>query len=336
MFNCYSKLISVNYYLASNVVPLQRLLFSSLIGSFDPDYHPNFVPEHEPVESDDVKRVTEFMRENSSIMVITGAGISTESGVPDYRSAKVGLYARSNHKPIQYQEFITDQSVRRRYWARNYIGFDNFSRIRPNAGHLLLSKWERQNRIHWIVTQNVDQLHQKSGSLRVTELHGSGFTVKCLNSRTSNCDFQISRHIFQEILHQYNPQLVDLKIDDLRTVRPDGDVDLDEQFEKNFKIPCCPNCSGILKPDIIFFGDTVPKDRVEYIYRKLDISDSLLVIGSSLQVYSAYRYLIAASERSLPIMLINIGTSRADKLPNVTIIKRRAGQLLPLVDLKIN
>ncbi|XP_015793571.1 NAD-dependent protein deacylase Sirt4-like [Tetranychus urticae] len=306
---------------------------SSLIGSFEPSYNPNFVPEHSPVEPDDIRLLTQFMKSHSNIIVITGAGISTESGVPDYRSEKVGLYARNNHKPIQYQEFLSSQAVRLRYWARNFIGFDNFSKIRPNNAHYILSKWERQEKIKWIVTQNVDQLHQKAGSLKVTELHGSGFTVKCLNSRNSQCDFTISRHIFQEVLHQYNPQLVDVKLDDLRTVRPDGDVDLDARFVENFKVPRCPKCLGILKPDIIFFGDTVPKDRVEYIYQKMDKCDALLVIGSSLQVYSAYRYIIAASEKSLPIMLINIGASRADNLKNVTIVRKRAGQLLPLIEI---
>lgn len=294
-----------------------------------------FVPKHDSVTTDDVSVAQEFLIRHRKILVLTGAGISTESGVPDYRSEEVGLYARSNHKPTQYHEFVQSEALRRRYWARNYVGFEQFAAIKPNIAHTILADWEnRGDKLQWIVTQNVDRLHQKAGSSKVTELHGSGFIVKCLNVRNGSCDYSIDRFEFQRVLDELNPQLCDMDtLDTLRTIRPDGDIDLSPKLVENFKVPSCPKCRGILKPDIIFFGDNVPSKRVEFVYEQLDESDSLLVIGSSLYVYSGYRFALTANEKGIPIMIINIGPSRADKLPGVISIRRRVGELLPLIDI---
>ena len=150
----------------------------------------------------------------------TGAGISTESGIPDYRSEDVGLYARSNHRPIQHQEFIKSKHVRQRYWARNFVGWSNFSSFQPNSAHHTLSKWETEGgKISVLVTQNVDRLHHKAGSKHVVELHGTAYEVKCMN-----CDFRISRHDLQNTFLEMNP-LMSAKSDE---IRPDGDVELSQ------------------------------------------------------------------------------------------------------------
>lgn len=293
-----------------------------------------FVPEHQPVTRDDVTALQEFVDKSNKIFVLTGAGISTESGVPDYRSEKVGLYERSNHKPTQYREFVQSEPLRRRYWARNYVGFESFASIKPNIAHTTLVDWENQGLISWIITQNVDRLHQKAGSTKVVELHGSGFVVKCLAVRTGKCDYEIDRFEFQKILSDHNPDLTKPEIlNDLTTLRPDGDIDLSPQLVKNFKTPACPKCNGILKPDIVFFGDNVPGDRVEFAYNQLEQSDSMLVIGSSLFVYSGYRFILEAQEKGIPVCVINIGPSRADNMQEVLFIRKRAGELLPLINI---
>uniref|UniRef100_A0A1B0DJC8 Deacetylase sirtuin-type domain-containing protein n=1 Tax=Phlebotomus papatasi TaxID=29031 RepID=A0A1B0DJC8_PHLPP len=159
-----------------------------------------FVPKHEPVAQSDIAKLEEFLRDKSRILVLTGAGISTESGIPDYRSEGVGLYARSNSRPIQHPDFVKYADVRKRYWARNYVGWPRFSSIEPNAIHHTLARFEREGRILGIVTQNVDCLHNKAGSRKLIEIHGNGYTVICLS-----CDYSIPRHDFQDILNSLNP-----------------------------------------------------------------------------------------------------------------------------------
>lgn len=182
-------------------------LFSSL----------QFVPKHEPVKADDVALLQQFIDANKKLVIITGAGISTESGIPDYRSEGVGLYATSSTRPVQYKNFLDSDAVRRRYWARNYIGWPRFKSVEPNVSHVILSQWEAQGKPVTIVTQNVDKLHVKGGSKNVIELHGSAYRVVCVS-----CDYSIKRQDFQTILTSLNP---DVNVRPIQ-VRPDGDIDL--------------------------------------------------------------------------------------------------------------
>lgn len=226
----------------------------------------------------------------------------------------MGLYQRSNHKPVQYQDFLKSKDLRKRYWARNFLGWPRFSSIEPNATHKMLAKMERELRLSHIITQNVDNLHRKAGSKEVTELHGNGFTIICLS-----CDYSIPRHDFQLILSQLNPHLRDKTIDS-QSFRPDGDVEISQDDIDKFYLPDCPKCkNGILKPNIVFFGDNVPRTRIEKVVRCIIESDGILALGSSLTVFSGYRIVLQAKELGLPIAIINIGETRADKVADLKI-----------------
>lgn len=242
-------------------------------------------------------------------------------GIPDYRSAGVGLYARTNHKPIQFIEFLKSAKVRQRYWARNYVGWPRFSSIEPNIAHHTLAKWERQGRINAIVTQNVDTLHSKAGSKNVIEIHGNAYSVKCLS-----CTYTISRHNFQDILSTLNPSTVDHST----MIRPDGDVEMAQEYVDNFKVPDCPECGGNLKPEIIFFGDNVPQDRIKTVASLICSSDALLVLGSSLLVYSGYRIVLHCFDLRIPIAIVNIGGTRGDDKADLK-ISTKCGDLLPKI-----
>lgn len=161
--------------------------------------------------------LNQFFKHHKNILVITGAGVSTESGIPDYRSEGVGLFARSTTRPIQYQEFVKHPKVRQRYWARNFVGWPSFSSVQPNQNHIILNKLENTKKVKRIITQNVDNLHRKAGSTNVIELHGTAYKVVCLS-----CSFYISRHDFQGVLRDLNNEIVVAP----QAVRPDGDIDL--------------------------------------------------------------------------------------------------------------
>lgn len=266
------------------------------------------------------------MNRNARIVVLSGAGISTESGLPDYRSEDVGLYARTNHKPVEHREFVESESRRKAYWARNYVAWNKFVQTKPNEAHRVLSEWERRKKVSQIVTQNVDRLHQKAGSTSVIELHGNGFLVKCLT-----CTYEVDRYKFQIELDEGNSTLAGLRGEGV--LRPDGDVYIDPDVVERFKIPPCPRCGGNLKPNIVFFGDNVPKWRVEQVYHQVGESDALLVVGSSLHVYSGYRFLLHALERKKEVAVLNIGPTRADHLDSILFIRRRAGEILPRIKL---
>ncbi|CAB3220587.1 unnamed protein product [Arctia plantaginis] len=227
-----------------------------------------YVPKHKPPNNEDINILKDFITQHKKILILTGAGISTESGIPDYRSEEVGLYARSNHKPVQYQEFVKYPKVRQRYWARNFVGWPRFSSVQPNATHFAIRDLEKCGKVTSIVTQNVDRLHQKAGSNNVIELHGSGYIVKCLN-----CPYEVNRDDLQVELLQKNPDLTS----DFFMIRPDGDVELSKEQEERFKSPLCPDCEGPLKPDIVFFGDNVPKTRVNLVKSQVTSSDGLKV-----------------------------------------------------------
>ncbi|XP_018330727.1 NAD-dependent protein deacylase Sirt4 isoform X2 [Agrilus planipennis] len=281
-----------------------------------------FVPKHPPLEKCDIKRLEDFIVNSSKLLVLTGAGISTESGIPDYRSEEVGLYARSNHKPMTYQEFLTSAYGRKRYWARSYIGWDRFSYCQPNATHISLRNLELDHyKIDVIITQNVDRLHTKAGSINVVELHGTLYEVICLSCHKKYCRFKI-----QEQMKKLNPNIREFAT----MVRPDGDVDISEDQIKQFLAPQCEECGGILKPDVVYFGDNVPRERVMKVTQAVTNSDSLLVLGSSLSVYSSYRIVLQAAEEKKNIAIVNIGPTRADHCAHLR-ISAKCGEILPKI-----
>ena len=234
-----------------------------------------FVPKNSPVHHDKLFELQDFISASKKLLVITGAGISTESGIPDYRSEGVGLYARSNSRPIQYTDFLNSADRRKRYWARNFVGWPRFGSFQPNECHNALSQWEKAGKLHWLVTQNVDALHSKAGSERLTELHGCSHRIICLG-----CGSITTRNELQERMIEMNPEF---QIES-HAIAPDGDVLLPDDLVEGFQVPPCDICNGILKPHLIFFGDNVPRTIVHSVYDKLDESDALLVAGSSLQV----------------------------------------------------
>ena len=205
---------------------------------------------------------------------------------------------------MEYADFLRHEANRKRYWARAYVGWSTYRQYEPNITHRVLSSLERRyNMFHWLVTQNVDALHLKAGSLKVTELHGSLYRVVCLA-----CGSATSREEVQS-------RIADLNTDWRGTagdLAPDGDVTVSDDEVSRFEMPDCPSCGGILKPDIVFFGDNVQKERVDFIMRKLTQSSAMLVIGSSLQVYSAFRIILRAKSLEMPIAAVNIGDTRAD------------------------
>lgn len=280
-----------------------------------------FVPKCDPTKIEDVIRLKEFIDKHHRLCILTGAGISTESGIPDYRSAEVGLYARSNHKPVLYKEFCNSEAIRRRYWARNYIGWPRFSSLKPNITHKILKDLEYVGKVGCIITQNVDNLHSKAGSKEVIELHGTAFRVMCLN-----CNHKICRYELQEVFQKLNPSMVAIT----QMIRPDGDVELSQAQVEDFNVPACDNCGGILKPDIIFFGDNVPRNIVQNVKNNVENSDALLILGTTLTTFSAYRIVLQAIEANKPIAIVNIGKTRADEFVNLR-VEGRCGDILSKV-----
>uniref|UniRef100_A0A1I7Z6Q7 NAD-dependent protein deacylase n=1 Tax=Steinernema glaseri TaxID=37863 RepID=A0A1I7Z6Q7_9BILA len=270
-----------------------------------------FVPKFAPVPKKDVARFLDELAGINKLLVLTGAGLSTESGIPDYRSAEVGQYARTNHRPITHQEFFASEDKRRRYWSRNYVAWPRFSSAPCNDAHYSLASWERSDRFLWLITQNVDGLHTQAGSEMVTELHGCGRQVVC-----HSCYNKYSRHDVQEWIKKANP---DWTIREIGELAPDGDVEIPDSALETFKVPHCPTCGpgSILKTDVVFFGDNVRRDVVDFCYQKVDESDGLLVLGSSLTVMSGYRFVYQASLRRIPILIVNIGPTRGDHLATV-------------------
>lgn len=178
-----------------------------------------FVPKHGPASSEHIKLLCDYLDSHRHLLVLTGAGVSTESGIPDYRSEDVGLFARSSTKPVQFQEFLRKPEVRRRYWARNYVGWPRFSSFQPNHNHYILSNMEKAYKVSCVITQNVDNLHTKAGSSNIIELHGTAFKVICLQ-----CGYTVARKTFQKVLGQLNSNIVISP----QTIRPDGDTELDQ------------------------------------------------------------------------------------------------------------
>lgn len=247
-------------------------------------------------------QLAEFISNHQPLTVITGAGVSAASGIPTYRD-DAGTWLRSD--PIQHNEFIGNPSTRQRYWARSYSGWPYVSRAEPNETHRVLSDMEDAGFINLLVTQNVDRLHQRSGQKNVIDLHGRLDQVKCLE-----CFFEISRDDIQTELHRLNPHLTSHTAE----VRPDGDADVPDKHVERMILPDCPRCGGVIKPDVVFYGGGVEKQIVNQIYQQLEASNGLLVIGSSLMVFSSFRFCRFAARHEIPIGILNAGTTRADDL----------------------
>jgi len=252
-------------------------------------------------------------------MVLTGAGISTPSGIPDYRDTD-GV--RRGKQPMMYQEFIGEPGARRRYWARAMLGWPRIRQARPNAAHDALARLQAHGRISGVITQNVDTLHDQAGSRDVIELHGSLHRVLCLD-----CGQRSDRQAIQQVMEAQNPYLA--KVDAVQA--PDGDTLLDPAFEARFLVPNCPHCDGDrLKPDVVFFGENVAHATAARAMAGIEQAAGLLVVGSSLMAFSAFRLCRAIKAHNKPLIAINFGKTRADDLLDLK-IAASCEQLLPLL-----
>lgn len=263
-------------------------------------------------------RLAHFLHDHPDTLILSGAGISTASGIPDYRD-KDGV--RRGNPSIQGPEFRRHEAVRRRYWARSMVGWPTLARARPNPAHLALAQLQQQQRIGPIVTQNVDGLHQGAGSVAVTELHGSIHHVVCLD-----CRARYERQFIQDILLDTNPLLAGI----VATPAPDGDAHVEPSELAEFHIPHCLSCGGTLQPDVVFFGDGVPQDCAEQARHKMEHASALLIIGSSVMVYSSFRLCRLAAQTGKPVVAVNIGKTRADDLLDFK-LEVSAERVLPLL-----
>lgn len=244
----------------------------------------------------------DFAARHPRLFVLTGAGCSTDSGIPDYRDTN-GDWKRP--APVTFQAFTGDEATRRRYWARSLVGWPTMALARPGAAHRALAQLEAAGRIELLLTQNVDGLHEAAGSRRTIDLHGRIDTVCCLA-----CALRMPRAELQRDLRRRNPAWAALEA----RAAPDGDADLDGIDFGSFDVPPCPRCGGMLKPDVVFFGESVPRDRVAEAFAALARSDAMLVAGSSLMVYSGFRFVQAAVAAGQPVAMVNLGRTRADAL----------------------
>ena len=252
--------------------------------------------------SHNVAALRGFIDAHRRLFVLSGAGLSVGSGIPDYRDRQGGWKGAT---PIQHQAFISQHDKRQRYWARSMAGWPPVARARPNAGHEALAGLGRREQLSLLVTQNVDGLHQAAGSRGVVDLHGRLDRVVCLE-----CGNRIHRNEVQTALIEANAGW----LTDADAIRPDGDIELGDVDYARFNVPGCPMCGGVLKPDVVFFGGSVPKARVERAWAGLRASDGVLVAGSSLMVWSGFRFVREAARTGLPVMAINYGKTRADDL----------------------
>ncbi|HEY1611853.1 MAG TPA: NAD-dependent protein deacetylase [Paraburkholderia sp.] len=243
-----------------------------------------------------------FVERHPRLFVLTGAGISVDSGIPGYRDEN-GEWKRS--PPITAQEFLGSEAMRRRYWARSMIGWPTVGLAQPNGAHRALARLEAAQRVSALVTQNVDGLHQRAGSRNVIELHGSIGHVHCVQ-----CGTQYTRASIQPTLEARNPAWAGV----LAEPAADGDAHLDFDGANAFDVPTCTACGGMLKPSVVFFGENVPRECVAAASDALEAADAVLVVGSSLMVYSGYRFCVWAQKLGKPIAAINLGRTRADPL----------------------
>ncbi|MET9974729.1 NAD-dependent protein deacetylase [Streptomyces microflavus] len=265
---------------------------------------------------------------SGGVLVLSGAGISTESGIPDYRGEGGSL---SRHTPMTYQDFTADAQARRRYWARSHLGWRTFGRARPNAGHRAVAAFERHGMLSGVITQNVDGLHQAAGSEDVVELHGNLGRVVCLSCGTLSTRRELAGRL-EEANEGFAPVAA--------AINPDGDADLTDEQVGDFRVVPCAVCGGVLKPDVVFFGEAVPPERVEHCRALVREASTLLVLGSSLTVMSGLRFVRQAAQAGHPVLIVNRDPTRGDRhavtriaLPLGTALTALAGRLgIPVVD----
>lgn len=260
------------------------------------------------------------------VLTLVGAGCSTESGIPDYRGPN-GTHRR--REPMQFREFIGSPEGRARYWSRSAVGWPIFSSARPNPAHHALADLEGAGAVHGVITQNVDGLHHAAGSRSVVELHGSLSRVKCLD-----CGVVIGRDAMQARLVSLNADWLEEVASQNGGVQtaPDGDAELKQREAPStrFRVPGCDVCGGVLKPDVVFFGENVPKVWVDAAWSLMERADALLVVGSSLTVFSGRRFVYGARKATIPVAIVNLGPTRADELADVK-VEAPLGQALPLL-----
>ncbi len=246
--------------------------------------------------------VSEFIMRHQRILLLTGAGVSTASGIPSYRDAD-GEW--KHQRPIEYRDFIKHLSTRQRYWARAYVGWKIFNRAEPNPAHHAIAQLESMGKLSLTITQNVDGLHQRAGTQRLIEMHGSLARVGCLT-----CQRQISRSQMQARLLEKNPVLVEFSA----PLGPDGDAKLENNKFEQLELPACEFCGGTFKPTVVFFGEALARDTVKDCDSAITQSDAMLVVGSSLVVFSGFRLVRDASQLEMPVLLLNQGKTRADNI----------------------
>ncbi|MFF9016798.1 NAD-dependent protein deacetylase [Streptomyces sp. NPDC014870] len=254
-----------------------------------------------PPGTTDLEPVVDLVRAGR-VLVLTGAGISTESGIPDYRGEGGSL---SRHTPMTYQDFTAGARARRRYWARSHLGRRTFARARPNDGHRAVAAFAREGALAGVITQNVDGLHQAAGSDGVVELHGSLDRVVCLDCGDVSARRELARR-----LEEANPGFDPVPA----AINPDGDADLTDEQVAGFHVVPCVVCGGVLKPDVVFFGETVPVTRVEHCRELVRGAASVLVLGSSLTVMSGLRFVRQAAGAGTPVVIVNRDPTRGDTL----------------------
>jgi NAD-dependent SIR2 family protein deacetylase len=238
----------------------------------------------------------------ADVMVLSGAGLSTDSGIPDYRGANGSL---RRYTPMTFQAFTADDDARRRYWARSHLGWRRFAAARPNLGHHMVVRLQELGLLSGIVTQNVDGLHQAAGAVDVVDLHGRLDRVVCLS-----CRALVPRAELHERLHHANPGFA--AASSVTAMNPDGDAEIADEELAGFNVVACASCDGILKPDVVFFGENVPRPTVTHCFEMLDRSSLLLVLGSSLTVMSGYRFVKQAVKLQIPVAIVNQGATRGD------------------------
>lgn len=250
----------------------------------------------------DADHLVGFIRDHPRLTVLTGAGCSTASGIPEYRDDEGNWKHR---QPLQFAEFASDESKRRRYWAQSYAGWHRISNAKPNAAHHAIAQLECSGSLSGVITQNVDNLHRLAGSRNVIDLHGVLQHIRCLD-----CGAAGSRHEYQSRLQDSNPDWST----SITAIAPDGDARISMDDFRSFRIPGCAGCGGIVKPDVVFFGEAIPQSRASRAVALLEQSDALLVVGSSLMVFSGYRFARLANDARKPIAIVNRGATRADGL----------------------
>lgn len=275
--------------------------------------------------AEDIRALIEFIQRHPCLVVLTGAGCSTESGIPDYRDED-GQWKRP--APMTYQAFTREHAARQRYWARSMIGWPRIVASRPGPAHVALATLEAAGHVALLVTQNVDGLHRAAGSRRVIDLHGRLDAVRCLA-----CGARLARAELQQMLVARNGDWLRAHVPPGSATAPDGDACLDGLDFSGFDVPACPACgAGVLKPDVVFFGESVPRPRVDAAMAALREADALLVVGSSLMVFSGYRFARAAAELGTPIAAVNLGRTRADELLALKVRQGVGAVLVALAD----